>query len=90
MLVLTRKRLESIVVGGPRIFQHMLKINVLEVKRGIVRLGFEAADDIPIYRWEVWERILAAGVPDHPTANTAGPVVSRYLQSIASTKHRAE
>jgi sRNA-binding carbon storage regulator CsrA len=25
-----------------------------------VRLGFEAADDVAVHRWEIWQRIHAA------------------------------
>jgi carbon storage regulator CsrA len=35
----------------------LLKVTVLAIERGKVRLGFEAAGDIPVHRLEVWERI---------------------------------
>ncbi len=57
MLVLTRKSLESVVVGGSGGFERVLKVTVLEIKQGCVRLGFEADADIPVHRSEVWERI---------------------------------
>ena len=60
MLVLTRKSLESVVVGGSGRFERMLKVTVLEIKHGCVRLGFEADADIPVHRSEVWERIQGA------------------------------
>ena len=41
MLVLTRKRLESVVVGGTIGFERLLKVTVLELKNGSVQLGFE-------------------------------------------------
>ena len=56
MLVLTRKNSESVVVGDSSCIEHVLKITVMDVKGNKVRLGFEAGDDIPVYRWEVWER----------------------------------
>ncbi|MCI0639461.1 MAG: carbon storage regulator [Gemmataceae bacterium] len=62
MLVLTRKDQESVVVGGSVGFEQMLKVTVLEVRRGKVRLGFEIAADVPVHRLEVWEEIQA-GVP---------------------------
>ncbi len=61
MLVLTRKNQESIVVGGSGALEHVLKVTVLDVRGGKVRLGFEARADVPVHRWEVWERIHAAG-----------------------------
>jgi carbon storage regulator CsrA len=57
MLVLSRKSQESVVVGGSAGFERMLKVTVLEIRGGCVRLGFEADADIPVHRWEVWERI---------------------------------
>ena len=60
MLVLTRKPQESVVVGGADRFERLLKVTVLEIKNGKVRLGFEADTDVPVHRLEVWERILAS------------------------------
>ena len=59
MLVLTRKLDQSIAVGGATGFEQLLKITVLEVGNGRVRLGFEVDASVPVHRWEVWERILA-------------------------------
>ncbi len=60
MLVLTRKSKESVVVGGAVGFERILKVTVLEINSGKVRLGFEADKEIPVHRLEVWERIRAA------------------------------
>jgi carbon storage regulator CsrA len=57
MLVLARKGMESVVVGGSGRFERLLKVTVLEIKKGSVRLGFEADASIPVHRSEVWERI---------------------------------
>lgn len=62
MLVLSRKSQEAVVVGACDGFQHMLKVTVLNVSGGIVRLGFEIDQVVPVHRWEVWERIRA-GLP---------------------------
>jgi carbon storage regulator CsrA len=58
MLVLTRKNHESVMVGDTSRPDHVLKVTVLEVRGGTVRFGFEARADIPIHRWEVWQRII--------------------------------
>ncbi len=63
MLVLSRKTEESVVVGGHKGFEPMLKVTVLEINCGRVSLGFEANKDVPVHRWEVWERIRASGRP---------------------------
>jgi carbon storage regulator CsrA len=59
MLVLTRKCQEIVVIGAADGFQVLLKVTVLGIENGKVRLGFEAAEDIPIHRLEVWDRICA-------------------------------
>ena len=59
MLVLTRKNHESVVVGDVSCVDHALKVTVLDVKGSKVRLGFEAHTDVPIERWEVWQRAWA-------------------------------
>jgi len=66
MLVLSRKNQESVVVGGIDEVVPLLKITVLEIKGGKVRLGFEADGEIPVHRWEVWERIRAGGQQEDP------------------------
>jgi carbon storage regulator CsrA len=64
MLVLTRKSQEAVVVGGTVGFERMLKVTVLEIDGGKVRLGFEIDKDVPVHRLEVWERICAVGGSD--------------------------
>ena len=62
MLVLSRKNRESVVVGGADGFQRLLKVTVLDIRATNVRLGFEVDADVPVHRWEVWERIRAEAV----------------------------
>jgi carbon storage regulator CsrA len=59
MLVLTRKCQEAVVVSGAAGLEPLLKVTVLGITNGKVRLGFEAAEDVPVHRLEVWERIRA-------------------------------
>ena len=61
MLVLSRKNRESVVVGGADGFHRLLKVTVLEIQGGNVRLGFEVDPDVPVHRSEVWERIRGNG-----------------------------
>ncbi len=51
MLILTRKLNESITIGDD------VKITVLEIEKGHVRLGIDAPRHISIHREEVYERI---------------------------------
>ena len=61
MLVLSRKQQESVVVGPSNGVEPLLKVTVLAIRGGAVRLGFEARDEFPIHRGEVWERIYNGG-----------------------------
>lgn len=75
MLILSRKNNESVVVRGPNGIEPLLKVTVLNVHDGKVKLGFEADDDFPIHRWEVWERIRAGDRPG-PTAGKIAATTS--------------
>lgn len=61
MLVLSRKNQEAVMVGGTDGFEHLLKVTVLGINNGSVRLGFEVDAAVPVHRWEVWQRILSSG-----------------------------
>lgn len=74
MLVLSRKSQESVVVGGADGFEHVLKVTVLEIGQGKVRLGFEIDKDVPVHRLEVWERLRAGARPESPTEGYVDPV----------------
>jgi carbon storage regulator len=54
MLVFTRKRGESIVIGDG------IEVRVLRVGHDGVRLGIVAPHDVPIHRREVYDAIHAA------------------------------
>lgn len=64
MLVLTRKNNESVIVGGAEGLRRLLKVTVIAVGKGKVRLGFEAAEDLAVHRAEVWEQLSHDVVPD--------------------------
>jgi len=67
MLVLSRKRQESVVVVGSDGVAQLLKVTVVQIRGGTVRLGFEVDTAVPVHRSEVWERIQAASRPNCPT-----------------------
>jgi len=71
MLVLSRRANESVMVGGNDRCERTLKVTVLEIDGGKVRLGFEVDADVPVHRFEVWERIHAGprrvSLPDGKT-----------------------
>ncbi len=48
MLILTRRKEESIIINGD------IKIKILGIDRGVVKLGFEAPDEVVIVREELF------------------------------------
>lgn len=75
MLVLSRKKQEAVMVGGSDTCERQFKVTVLAINGDRVRLGFDVDRDIPVHRWEVWERLHAGSQPDTPTADPATPIV---------------
>ena len=73
MLILSRKNRESVVVGGRGGLGRLLKVTVLEITGGKVKLGFEVDSDIPVHRLEIWERMCATG--EFGNRERAGPKV---------------
>jgi carbon storage regulator CsrA len=59
VLVLSRKCEEVVVVGGADGLAPLLKVTVLAIYGGKVRLGFDIASDVPVRRLEAWEGIGA-------------------------------
>ena len=57
MLVLSRKTQESVVVAGADGYSCFVKLTIVEIRGERARLGFEAKRDVPVHRWEVWQRI---------------------------------
>ena len=62
MLILTRRPGETIFVGDE------VRITVLGIKGGQVRIGIEAPDAVAVHREEIYDRIKAeaAGGRDSP------------------------
>lgn len=73
MLVLSRKKQESVMVGGGNGGEQLLKVTVIEIRGGSVRLGFDASADLPVHRTEVWERIRAENPGSQPQAGMQRP-----------------
>jgi carbon storage regulator CsrA len=66
MLVLKRKNRESIIVGDSSDLDHVLKVTILEIRRGKVTLGIEGDRDVPVCRSELWGRTNAGERPCVP------------------------
>jgi carbon storage regulator len=54
MLILTRSQTESIVIDDN------IKITILSINKGQVRIGFDAPEDVPIWREEIYDEMLEA------------------------------
>ena len=75
MLVLSRKIDQAVVVGGEGRFEDILKVTVLGIRGGIVRLGFKTNRDVPVHREEVWLQISADRARE-PPGGSAGRTAS--------------
>ena len=53
MLVLTRKKGEGIIIGDD------IKITIIELKGGSVRIGIDAPREKKVHRQEIFDRIAA-------------------------------
>ncbi len=73
MFILSRRREESVIVDGFNSPKRALKVTVLEVKGGRVKLGFEVNAEAPVQRPQAWERIRGGIGLDR---GTGGPEVS--------------
>jgi len=73
MLVLSRKKQESVVVGGASGCEQLLKVTVIDIRGSCVRLGFDASAEVPVHRAEVWERIHAESQAPNPRQVVAPP-----------------
>ena len=71
MLVLSRKSREAVVIGGTSGFEQCSKSRCSRFAVAAVKLGFEAGDEVPIHRAEVWERIRAR--VGHPISKPVAP-----------------
>ena len=65
MLVLSRKKGESIVIGD-------ITIVVIDIRGDKVRIGIEAPKETPVFRREVWDAIKSAGEPGVATLGAEG------------------
>lgn len=63
MLVLSRKKQETIAIGDSSNPQAAIRVVVLEIGNGFVKLGIEAPMSVPVHRLEVWERLQVGPLP---------------------------
>jgi carbon storage regulator len=77
MLVLTRKKNQSIMIGD------QIEVSVLAVSRDKIRLGITAPRDVPVFRKEVYISIQG----ERAAQNTgAGEKVSEALDELTKSE----
>ena len=75
MLVLSRKRLESVVVGGAVDFERLLKVaGTRAPRRETCNSASEVDPSVPVHREEIWQRIHGPGKPDSPLQDPLAPM----------------
>ena len=65
MLVLSRKKLEDIVINDE------ITISVVEIRGDKVRIGINAPKQVPVHRKEVWVAIHGEQPPNHDKRGNA-------------------
>ena len=73
MLVLSRRQSETIVIADN------IRVQVLEISGGRVRLAIEAPDHVSIDREEIWKRKQLERRALHETAGAANGSSSRFM-----------
>lgn len=71
MLVLSRKPMETVVIGGTDGSERLLKVTVLEIKNGSVRLGFDVADEVNIRCFGPYDQFPNTRNPGQPASEYA-------------------
>ncbi len=61
MLVLSRQRYESIMIGDG---ESAVEVSVVEIRGEKVRLGIDAPKEVPVHRREVFDAIARAAARD--------------------------
>jgi carbon storage regulator len=75
VLVVTRKRGESIVIGDG------IEIQIVSVGRNGVRIGITAPRNVPVHRREVYDQVVAANRDAASSATDAVPALASSLRS---------
>ena len=66
MLVLARKSRESVIIAANDHVHELVRVTVIDVGEGRVKLGFQADNAVAIHREEVWERVRAERLATRP------------------------
>lgn len=82
MLILTRKLNESIVIDKK------IKVKILEISEGQIRLGFEAPDNVKIFRSEVFDQIEKQNIEAAKTTKNTVVQVALMLKGSPQKKFK--
>lgn len=67
MLVLSRQRDESIMIGDN------IKVTIVDIRGDKVRLGIDCPTEVPVHRREVWEAIQRENLRASQAGNSGKP-----------------
>ena len=76
MLVLARKNKESVILEGGDGPKHLVRVTVIRIGPGVVKLGFEAKKNILVNREEIWKRLLRES--EDGTSNAPHDALGRW------------
>jgi carbon storage regulator len=89
MLVVSRKNQESVAIASADGHSCLVKVTIVEIRGERVRLGFEAALEVPVHRWEVWQRIVEQRDLTN-TRETSGHGTSEVTAADWTNQHRLQ
>lgn len=74
MLVLSRKNKETVVLSAGGVLDRVMRVTVLDITKGKVKLGFEVDAEVAVHRLEVWDRMAARGELKRPEPDSGTSV----------------
>lgn len=92
MLVLSRRKSEVIVIGAPDAQQAMIRIVVVDIGKGFVKLGIAAPASVSVRRMEVWARPsedVAAGLIDEALSERDVSGSRMHTALVMESRHLA-
>lgn len=77
MLVLQRKKNESIIIGD------IITVSVIEIRGDKVRLGIDAPQNVSVHREEVWLAIVREQHADEPAEDPVSTLDPKLLNAFS-------